>query len=62
MDAQERRRTEREALGGKPTMPEDDELREKCETDRESLSPRETAGCAGADIAELYENEEDGGS
>lgn len=45
-------------------VPADDgeELRERCKTDRKSLSPRETADCAGKDLAELYENEEDGGS
>jgi hypothetical protein len=56
----------RKSLGDKPDTPlpgEDEEaFRERCGTDLESLSPRETADCAGADLAELYENEEDGGS
>lgn len=34
---------------------------ELCE-DREQLAPHETADCAGADLAEQYDNEEDGGS
>jgi len=55
-------RYERESLGGKPTTPEDENLRDRCESDRESLTPKESADCAGAEIAELYENEEDGGS
>ncbi len=37
-------------------------FREKCQKERESLTPHETADCAGTDLAELYENEEDGGS
>lgn len=55
-----------EPLGGAPETPSPkgnlDELRERCENDRQSMSPRETADCAGTDLAELYENEEDGGS
>lgn len=41
---------------------DEDTFRERCLKDRESLSPRESADCAGSDLAELYENEEDGGS
>lgn len=56
----------RTSLGGAPDTPlpgeSDEAFRRRCETDRDSLSPRETADCAGADLAELYENEEDGGS
>ncbi len=56
----------RGALGDKPVSvsPAEDpqRFRELCETERDSLSPRQTADCAGADLAELYENEEDGGS
>jgi len=56
----------RTSLGGAPDTPspaEDEEsFRERCDSDLESLSPKETADCAGADLAELYENEEDGGS
>ncbi len=59
-------RDERGALGDAPITPtpadDDEEFHERCRTDREALSPRETADCAGADLAELYENEEDGGS
>lgn len=39
-----------------------DEFMNRCETDRDSLSPRETSDCAGMEIAEAFENEEDGGS
>ncbi len=39
-----------------------DAFRDRCKADRGSLSPRETADRAGAELAELYENEEDGGS
>ncbi|GEM_PF-2014011 len=60
---------ERGMMGDIPNTPntpapaeDDDEFHERCRTDRESLSPRESADCAGADLAELYENEEDGGS
>lgn len=56
----------RTSLGGAPDTPapheDDEDFRERCETDLESLSPRETADCAGSDLTELYENEEDGGS
>lgn len=39
-----------------------DVSRERCQTERETLTPRETAECAGSGLAEQYENEEDGGS
>jgi hypothetical protein len=54
---------DRGSLGGAPDMPaaEEDTL-EKCRTDREDLAPKETALCAGLSLAELSENEEDGGS
>ncbi|MDA3937060.1 MAG: hypothetical protein PF636_09475 [Actinomycetota bacterium] len=54
----------RESLGGAPDMPDagDEEERLRCRTDRQALTPRQTADCAGNDLAELYENEEDGGS
>ncbi|MHB1340505.1 MAG: hypothetical protein ACYC77_05660 [Coriobacteriia bacterium] len=39
-----------------------DALRERCATERDTMAPRETADCAGTDLAEEYENEEDGGS
>lgn len=54
---------DRDALGGAPGTPvPDEELLERCETDRAGLTPKETADCAGLELAELYENEEDGGS
>lgn len=56
--------TRDETSGGQsPASPEDDrELRERCETERENMTPRETADCAGSDLSGLYDNEEDGGS
>ena len=62
MDSKTEDHDDREVLGGAPVTPEDDELREKCRTDRSTLTPRQTADCAGSDLAESYENEEDGGS
>ncbi len=54
---------ERGSLGGAPDTPVLDEgLHERCETDRGGLTPKETADCAGLELAEHYENEEDGGS
>lgn len=41
---------------------DEDRLTERCSTGREELTPHETADCAGARIAELYERDEDGGS
>lgn len=38
------------------------ELREKCRDERETMTPRETADCAGTALAEEFEREEDGGS
>jgi hypothetical protein len=56
----------RSSLGGAPDTPlpgeDDDAFRERCGSHPETLTPRESADCAGADLAELYENEEDGGS
>lgn len=56
----------RNSLGNAPdsASPVDDPeaFRDTCQTDRDALSPRETADCAGSGLAELYENEEDGGS
>ena len=60
---QERRSAEPE---GPPTIggPEGklDEVREECALDRPGMKPRKTADCAGTDLADLYNNEEDGGS
>jgi len=39
-----------------------EDLAEQCSGDRESLSPKETADCAGHGLSVLYDNEEDGGS
>lgn len=39
-----------------------DALREACEGDRADMPPRQTADCAGLDLVESYEQEEDGGS
>ena len=50
-----------EALKEHPRAREDD-LRDRCRNERESLEPHETADCAGQGLAEMYENEEDGGS
>ena len=60
MDDQDRFKPD--ALGGAPETAGTDEIRERCEEDRESLTSKETADCAGTDLADSYENEEDGGS
>lgn len=41
---------------------ERDEFLDRCETDRSEMTPKETSDCAGAGLADEYENEEDGGS
>lgn len=41
---------------------DEDELSRRCSEERDTLTPHETADCAGSKLAELYENEEDGGS
>ena len=53
-----------DALGGKPDSGgvEADDVGEMCEQDRGELTGKQTADCTGAEIAQLYENEEDGGS
>ena len=54
---------DRGSLGGAPDMPASDEdTLERCRTEREDLTPKETALCAGLSLAESSENEEDGGS
>ena len=54
---------DRGSLGGAPDMPASDgSTLERCRTEREDLAPRDTALCAGLSLAELSENEEDGGS
>lgn len=37
-------------------------VHERCATERDAMTPRETADCAGTSLAEEYEREEDGGS
>ena len=39
-----------------------EEFLRKCDTERDLLTPRETSDCAGAELADEYETEEDGGS
>ncbi len=50
----------------KPAVPvpggDENELIRACEEDRGSLTPKETADCAGATLVERYEIDEDGGS
>jgi len=49
-----------------PSVPVDgdgeDALRAACDGDRKEMLPRQTADCAGLDLVESYEQEEDGGS
>jgi len=56
---------EHETLRG-PAIPvpgdDEDELNRRCTEERDTLTPHETADCAGAKLAESYEREEDGGS
>jgi hypothetical protein len=35
---------------------------EECASDRDGLTARETADCAGGDLVKEFDNEEDGGS
>jgi hypothetical protein len=43
--------------------PEEEETLERCHTeDRESMTNKETAECAGVELKEMYENEEVGGT
>ena len=62
----DREKNERSMLGDAPKTgaPDDDsgKLLERCSTERDQLSGHETADCAGAALADEYENEEDGGS
>lgn len=55
-----------EEPGGGPQVGESEEKAqealERCRTERAELEPKETADCAGLDLAERYQNEEDGGS
>jgi hypothetical protein len=61
----EKRRLHMRGDDERPTVPRDDEsdeLEERCHDDREDLTPKETASCAGMELVREYENEEDGGS
>ena len=41
---------------------DEDETSRRCAEERDELSPKETADCAGLKTSEIYESEEDGGS
>lgn len=41
---------------------EEEETLKRCRDDREELSNKETAACAGVELKEMYENEEVGGT
>jgi len=46
-----------------PVEAEDrDGMREACAGDRREMDPHDTADCAGLNLVEQYEQEEDGGS
>lgn len=66
MITDDKKQSETMSLGKAPASGGADEdidaLRERCATERDTMAPRETAQCAGTDLAEEYENEEDGGS
>jgi hypothetical protein len=53
-------RWDKPASGG----PDEDrqQLRDRCTDERETMTPQETADCAGTALAEEFEGEEDGGS
>ncbi len=57
---------ERGAMGDAPVSAgleaNSDEERRRCASERDALTPKESADCAGIELAEEYENEEDGGS
>jgi hypothetical protein len=54
---------DRGSMGGAPDMPASGTgVLEHCRDEREGLTPKETALCAGLGLAEHSENEEDGGS
>jgi hypothetical protein len=40
----------------------DDEVRSRCDEERDEMAAHETAACAGEALRERYEQEEDGGS
>lgn len=41
---------------------EEEQLRKACRSNREAMTPKETADCSGTDLSDLYDSEEDGGS
>lgn len=45
-----------------PLSSDSEALQERCKDDRDELTPKETASCAGMELVREYENEEDGGS
>ncbi len=54
---------DRGSLGGAPDIPASGSgVLERCREERDDLTPKETAMCAGLRTAEHSENEEDGGS
>ena len=63
---EENERSGPSAFGDAPesTTPDDDRegLRRRCDVERDTMTPKETSDCAGTEIADEYENEEDGGS
>ncbi len=45
-----------------PLSEDNEELADRCQDDREGMTGKETADCAGIEYVREYENEEDGGS
>jgi hypothetical protein len=45
-----------------PLEEDNEEMSDRCRDDREQMTSKETADCAGMDLVREYENEEDGGS
>lgn len=52
--------SEKAPIGGSDE--EKDELHERCNLHRDEMAPHETATCAGEELAEEFQAEEDGGS
>lgn len=60
---EEKARQMRVPLGGAPETPAvESDLAAACGDDARELTPKQTADCAGLEMTERYENEEDGGS
>lgn len=57
---------ERMEPDGPPTLggaeDEADRMRHECASDRADMEPKGTAECTGAELADRYNNDEDGGS